>query len=297
MNLYRFIDTWKAEFTVRDLCRVLVVPESSYYDWHHHGREIADARAERDAAVVTEIRRAHDDSTGTYGSPRIVDELRDAGMVISERKVASLMAENGIAGLSGREHSTTTTVRGRVPAPFGDLLQRQFQPAAPDVAWYGDVTYIWVENRFWYLATVIDACTKQVVGWAFDDHMRTDLVVVALQRAVARRGRVPVGLIFHTDRGSQYTSSEFQALCRGLHIRQSMGRRATCFDNAAAESFFATLKRELVDRYFWKSASQLHNGLFTWIETWYNRRRRHSSIGNMTPVQADHAYRQDSKTA
>jgi putative transposase len=297
VSLYRFIDIQKASFTIRALCRVLPVPESSYYDWDHHGRAIADARAGRDAELVATIREVHDASTGTYGSPRITDELRDDGIVVSQRRVAELMAANGITGLSGREHSTTTTRADRMAAPFPDLLQRDFQPPLPDVAWYGDVTYIWVAGQFWYLATVIDACTKQVLGWAFADHMRTELVGLALQRAVARRGRIPAGVIFHTDRGSQYTSNDFSALCRSFKIRQSMGRRGTCYDNAAAESFFATIKRELVERYVWKCAGQLHNGLFSWIETWYNRQRRHSSIGYLTPVQADQVYRAHRQTA
>lgn len=297
MSQYRFIDAQKATFTVRALCRTLQVPESSYYDWDSHGRRVADARAGRDFGLIEQIRRVHDASTGTYGSPRVVVELNDDGVVVSERKVAELMAANGIAGISGRERSTTTTRSDRMAAPFPDLLQRNFQPEAPDVAWYGDVTYIWVEGMFWYLATVIDASTKEVIGWAFADHMRTELVATALRRAVARRGRIGRGVIFHTDRGSQYTSREFARLCRSFHVRQSMGRRGTCYDNAAAESFFATLKRELVDRYVWKSADQLHNGLFTWIETWYNRQRRHSSIGYRTPVQADRAHRQRCQTA
>jgi putative transposase len=295
--LYRFIDAQKATFTIRALCRCLAVPESSYYDWDHHGRQLADARTERDAGLVAEIRRVHDESTSTYGSPRIVEELNDDGIVVSRRKVAELMAVNGIAGLSGREHSTTTTRADRMAAPFPDLVQRDFQPARPDTVWYGDVTYIWVAGMFWYLATVIDASSKEVIGWAFADHMRTELVATALRRAVARRGRLRRGVIFHTDRGSQYTSAEFGRLCRSFGIRQSMGRRGTCYDNAGAESFFATLKRELVDRYVWKSSDQLHNGLFTWIETWYNRRRRHSTLGYLTPAQADMVYRQLGETA
>jgi transposase InsO family protein len=154
-----------------------------------------------------------------------------------------------------------------------------------------------VDGGFNYLATVIDACTKEVLGWAFADNMHTDLIVTALDRAVARRGQIPRGIIFHSDRGSQYTSKEFKRVCRSYRIRQSMGRRGVCYDNAAAESFFATIKRELVERYTWKSADQLHNGLFVWIETWYNRRRRHSSIGYQTPAQANIEYRRNQKSA
>lgn len=297
MSLYRFIDAQKAVFGVRALCRVLRVPESSYYDWDHHGRAIVERRAARDAVLVGEIRRVHDDSAGTYGSPRVTVELATNGIVVSERKVAALMAEHHIVGLSGREHSTTTTRSARMAAPFPDLVQRQFQPVSPDAVWYGDVTYIWVDNKFWYLATVLDASSKRVLGWAFADHMRSELIETALRRAVARRGMIPPGVIFHSDRGSQYTSTSFNKLCRSYKIRQSMGRRGTCYDNAGAESFFSTLKRELVDRYWWKSVDQLKNGLFYWIESWYNRRRRHSSVGYLTPVEADRVYRQRDQPA
>jgi len=293
VNLYRFIDTWKAEYGTGRLCRVVGVPASSYFDWNHHGRRLAADRAEADQRIVSQIRAVHDDSTETYGSPRVHAQLVDDDVVISRRRVAQLMAVNGIVGLTGREHSTTTTRRDRMAAPFPDLVGREFCPPGRDLCWYGDVTYIWVDNRFWYLATVIDAGTKQVLGWSFADHMRTELVTDALHAAIRRRGGlVPVGLIFHSDRGSQYTSHEFAKVCTMYGIRQSMGRRGVCFDNAGAESFFATLKRELVDRYIWKSVHQLKNGLFTWIETWYNRRRLHSTLGYRTPAQADTEYRE-----
>ena len=276
----------------------MAVPESSYFDWNSDGRGVAAAKADRERVLVAQIRVFHDASTATYGSPRVHADLVEGGVVVSRRRVAEVMAANAIAGLSGREHSTVTTRRDRLEAPFPDLVGRRFHPAAPDVRWYGDITYIWVDHRFWYLATVIDAHTKAVVGWAFADHMRAELVIEALNAAVARRGGItPVGLIFHTDRGSQYTSGEFAKWCKLHRIRQSMGRRGVCYDNAGAESFFATIKRELVNRYYWKSVDQLRGGLFQWIETWYNRQRRHSTIGNRTPAQADTDYRELHKAA
>jgi putative transposase len=292
VSLYRFIDIQKASFTVRSLCRVLRVPESSYYDWDHHGRQLVVERDARDLGVVSLIRGFHDASTGTYGSPRVHHDFVEASINISRRRVAGLMAAHRIVGVTGRERSTVTTRRDRMEAPFPDLVARQFLAAAPDLVWYGDITYIWVNTKFWYLATVIDACTKQVIGWAFDDHMRGELAGEALLAAVRRRGgMIPAGVIFHSDRGSQYTSHEYGRLCTLYGIRQSMGRRGVCFDNAGAESFFATLKRELVNRYVWKNADQLYNGLFSYIETWYNRRRRHSTLGYRTPIQVDNEYR------
>ena len=294
MTLYAFIDAQKATLPVTSLCRVLSVPESSYYDWHGTGRARHADRAAAKGELVAAIRDVHDNSDATYGSPRVHDGLRKQGTVVSLRRVAEVMAGAGIVGLSGREHSTTTTRRDRMAAPFPDLVGRNFAPLFPNTCWYGDVTYIWITDRFWYLATVIDAATKELLGWSFADHMRTELITDALHAAVHRRGGVvPAGLIFHSDRGSQYTSDEYGLVCRLYKIRQSMGRRGVCFDNAGAESFFATIKRELVDRYTWNSADHLRIHLFNWIETWYNRRRTHTSIGMRTPHQAytDHLNR------
>lgn len=294
MKLYRFIDIQKANHTIRDLCRVLKVPEPSYYHWNTEGRANADERTAADEALLVKIRKIHDDSTETYGAPRVQAELAaEHDIQVSRKRVARLMAADGLNGQCGRRRGIRTTIPGKTPAPFPDLLERDFTAAAPDVAWYGDITYCWAAGRHWFMASVIDAATKQVVGWSFADHMRDDLVIEALDRAVARRGNIPVGLIFHSDRGSQYTSHDFGAACRRHGIRQSMGRKATCFDNAAAESFFATFKRELVDRYIWKSGQQLHHAVFVWIESWYNRRRRHSTIGYRSPDQAhaDHTRR------
>lgn len=289
---YRYIDAQKATHTIRDLCAVLAVPESSYYDWNRAGRAHADERAARDEALTEKLRGFHEDSGCSYGAPRVHGDCVEAGVVISRRRTAELMRKAGIVGLCGREHSTTTTRRDRMAAPFPDLLNREFHPAAPDVAWYGDITYLWLNERFWYLTTVIDASSKMVLGWALRDHMRDDLVADALTMAVNRRGgTVPKGLIFHSDRGSQYTSKSFGILCTRHGIRQSMGRRGVCFDNAGAESFFSTIKRELINRYQWNSIGNLRNGLFTWIETWYNTRRRHTTIGNKAPAQAEHEHR------
>lgn len=293
---YRFIDTQKARkdpesgkrvgYPIWLLCEVFEVPESSYYDWNATGRARATERAVRDQELTEEIRSAHASSDGTYGAPRVTSELCDGGMVVSKRRVAELMRAAGIQGLSGREHSIATTRRDRLSVPIPDLVGRLFLPSDPDVTWYGDVTYIWIENKFHYLATVIDACTKQVLGWALANHMRTDLVASALKMAVARRGGNVTGVVFHSDRGSQYTSGEFQQLCKSMGIRQSMGRTGICYDNAAAESFFATFKRELVDRYWWDSFKGFRQSVFEWIEGWYNSRRRHTSIGMKSPNQA-----------
>lgn len=291
MTKYTFIDAQKADFPIRALCGVLDVPESSYFDWNAGGRARHEARMDRKSELEAQIRVVHADSDATYGSPRIHAALRDDGVEVGLRRVAETMAEAGITGLSGREHSTATTRRDRMAAPFPDLVGRNFTPLTPNALWYGDVTYIWIVDKFWYLATVIDAATKELLGWSFADHMRTSLVTSALDAAVRRRGgSIPDGVIFHSDRGSTYTSDEYGAACESYGIRQSMGRRGVCYDNAAAESFFATIKRELVDRYKWDNADNLRVHLFEWIETWYNSRRLHTSVGMRTPNQVYRDY-------
>ena len=269
------------------MCHVLGVPESSYHDWAKTGRIIENKRAAEEAVIVEEFRAVHVWSNGTYGAVKIQDRLKTTGRTISVRRVAELMSQHGIYGVSGRRPSTRTTLRDSAAGPFPDLVERRFQPCRPDVVWYGDITYIWVNSRFWFLATVIDAATKQVVGWAFADHMRTDLVAAALHAAVRRRGsRIRAGIIFHSDRGSQYTSAEYGNVCALYKIRQSMGRTGVCWDNAAAESFFATLKRELIYRFHWNDPKVLEQDLYYWIEAWYNNSRAHMSLGLKTPNQA-----------
>jgi transposase InsO family protein len=285
--IYRFIDTEKANYPIRILCRVLEVPQSSYFDWHRSGRHTAAVRAAANSVIVDEIRAVHAASDGTYGAVKIHDQLQKRGRRIACRQVAELMREHRIYGVSGREPGIRTTITDRGPCRFPDLVERRFQPCRPDVVWYGDITYIWVNGRFWFLATVIDAATKQVIGWAFADHMRTDLVTDALHAAVRRRGhRIRAGIIFHSDRGSQYTSTDFGKICALYKIRQSMGRTGVCWDNAGAESFFATLKRELIYRYRWNNATLLHRDLYYWIEAWYNNQRTHHTLGLRTPNQA-----------
>ena len=210
MSKYQFIDAQKADgYPVWLLCEILDVPTSSYYDWNRTGRARHAGRAVADAVIVEKIRTVHAESDGTYGAPRVRAELADGGVIGSKRKIAELMASHQISGLSGREHSTATTRRDRLAAPFPDLVNRHFCHDRPDTVWYGDITYIWVGQRFWYLATVIDAATKEVLGWRFADHMETSLIEDALKAAVARRGRDVRGVIFHSD--SEYVGASFGA--------------------------------------------------------------------------------------
>ena len=285
--IYRFIFSEKANHAIRTLCRVLEVPSSSYFDWVKRGRALEAKRAVEEAVIVEEIRAVHAWSNGTYGAVKVHDRLATLGRRVSCRRVAELMSEHRIYGVSGRLPGMRTTLRDDKAGLFPDLVERRFRPCRPDIVWYSDITYIWVNGKFWFLATVIDAATKQVIGWAFADHMRTDLVTQALHAAVRRRGnQIRAGIIFHSDRGSQYTSTEFGRVCALYKMRQSMGRTGVCWDNAGAESFFATLKRELIYRYHWNDATVLQTDLYYWIEAWYNNKRTHLTLGLRTPNQA-----------
>lgn len=290
MSQYRFIDAHRAVFPLKALLHALEVPASSYHRWNSEGRARQEQRDANGVWLVGEIRRVWRDSGETYGAKKVQVQLRRERINTTVRRVAELMAAHGMAGVSGRDKTTTTTRRGRLAAPIADHVARNFQPAEPNTVWYGDITYLWVEGRFWYLASVIDAATKEVLGWSFTDHMRSDLVIDALARAIRRRGGHVHGVIFHSDRGSQYTSSEFGDFCRDNHIIRSMGRTGVCWDNAAAESFWSTLKRELTKRFHFDTARQLRAALFAWIETWYNRRRLHASLDYRTPIEAYQAH-------
>lgn len=282
---YLFIDTQKALFPLYLLLRILDVNSSSYHYWNTAGRTNYQARQAAELVLVDEILDVAVMSNGTYGSPRMTVELNAKGTTVSERRVAETMARHRITGTCGVEPSTRTTIPSKKRKPFPDLVERRFLADIPDTVWYGDITYIWVKDRFYYLATVIDAATKEVVGWGLEDNMETPLITSALASALKRRGIDGRGLIFHSDRGSQYTSDDFTGFCKARKIRQSMGRKATCYDNAAAESFFATIKRELVDRWLWDDPMILRFEVFEWIEGWYNTRRRHTTIGSIAPAQ------------
>jgi transposase InsO family protein len=205
--IYQFIDTEKANYPVYAICDVLDIGTSAYYYWASKGRRLEAARAASEAELVAAIRTVHAWSNGTYGAVKIQDHLVKAGRNVSCRRVAELMSEHRIYGVSGRTPGMRTTLRDAKAGLFPDLVERRFKPCRSDVVWYGDITYIWVNGQFWFLATVIDGATKQVIGWAFADHMRTDLVAQALHAAVRRRcHRIRAGIIFDTDRGAQCTA-------------------------------------------------------------------------------------------
>ncbi|MFF0659582.1 IS3 family transposase [Micromonospora tulbaghiae] len=280
--MYPFIEAEQAgKHNVKRACELLKVSRSAYYQ-HASGEQSTRARV--DEELTAKIRAVHAASNGTYGAPRIHAELAEAGLRHGRKRIARLMRDDGVRGKSPRRWQATT-----IPDPAAptrpDLVQRDFavNPAAIDTRWCGDITYINTWEGWLYLATVIDLASRRVVGWAVADHLKTDLVDAALTDALRRR-RPADGLVFHSDRGCQYTSAQHARLAKRHGVRLSVGRRGQCWDNAVAESFFATLKTELIHRQAWTSRQAAYQATFEYIEGWYNTRRRHSSLGYQSPV-------------
>ncbi len=270
----------KTNFPVAAMCRVLNVSRTGFHNWE---RRAPSDRALTDAFLTEKIRQIHDTSRGVYGVPRIHAELRmEHDVRVGRKRVARLMKAAGISGVRPRKRWRTTI---RIPGvtPATDLVERQFRPDRPNVLWVADITYLRSGEGWLYLAAVQDVYSRQIVGWSMATHMRASLVVDALKMALARRRPDP-GLIHHSDQGSQYVSLAFGRAAGEAGIAVSMGSRGDAYDNAVAETFFATLKKELVNRRTWPSRLELQSAAFEYIEALYNRRRRHSTLGMLSPV-------------
>lgn len=267
------------------MCRVLEVSTSGYYDWR--GR--AESRRQKeDRRLVVEIKAIHKESRQSYGSPRIHDELKDRGRRCGRKRVARLMRLHGLRAKQTRRFKATTDSKHTLPVAE-NVLSRQFTVSAPDVAWSADITYIPTRQGWLYLAVVIDLFSRRVVGWSMHKRLKRRLVLDALKMAL--RGRSPgPGLIHHSDRGSQYASGDYQALLAAQQMVCSMSRRGNCWDNAPVESFFSTLKRELVHHRRYQTRAEARAEIFEYIEVWYNRRRRHSSLGYKSPAQYEELF-------
>ncbi|MFF6816039.1 IS3 family transposase [Streptomyces sp. NPDC012403] len=277
-----FISDNRADFGVKRVCRVLGVSRSGYY----RHQATVKARAERaveEERAVSEIRQIHADHQGAYGAPRVHAELRSRGRKINRKRVSRLMRINHIVGRHLRRKKRTT-IQDKTAPPVPDLVMRDFTADVLNTKWCGDITYVAVGSSWLYLATVIDICSRRVIGWSIADHMRTSLVTDAIEMAVASRGGQVHGVVFHTDRGAQYRSAAFDEVCRRHGIRRSMGRVGSSYDNALAESFFQSLKRELLHGRRWISKAQTRLELFKWL-SYYNRRRRHSTLGYIAPAE------------
>lgn len=293
MRIFRFIAAWKAEHSIKLMCRVLEVSRSGFHAWA--ARE-PSARAIADQALTGRIAEIHAESRKTYGSPRVHAELRlEDGVRVGRKRVERLMRRAELSGqVRRRRGKTTIRVQGVRAAP--DLVERDFNPTEPNRLWAADITYIRTWEGWLYLASVMDCCSRAIVGWAIADHLRAELVVDALEMAVARR-RPDAGLVHHSDQGSQYTSLVFTRRCRSVGIDVSMGSRGDCFDNAALESFHASLKKDLIHRQSWPTKAQARTAVFDYIEAFYNRRRRHSTLGMLSPLEYENGTLRPSRTS
>ena len=285
---FEFIQAERANSPVTLLCRVLEVSCSGFYRWTH-ARTRPSPRRNVNERLAVEIRSIHGESRGTYGSPRVHAELRARGFEIGLNRVARMMADLGVTGQRPRRFRRTTDSHHSHPiAP--DLVARDFNPSAPNQLWAADITYIATTSGWAYLAVVLDLFSRRVIGWAIAEHMRTELVLEALARALGTREHGE-DLVHHSDRGSQYASTRHREELERRGIQVSMGARGCAYDNAAVESFFATLKKDLVYRVKWLDHHQASLAINEYIQVFYNRRRLHSTLGYMSPVdyEAMHA--------
>jgi putative transposase len=278
VSSYRLIEAEKTSFPVHLMCRMLGVSRSGYYGWRDRP---PSRRSREDTALTEKVREIHRRSRHTYGSPRVHAELRALGTRCSRKRVERLMRKSGLRGcMRGRRRGTTH--RGK-RALAEDLLKRNFAATEVDRVWVADITYVATAEGFLYLAFILDVHSRRIVGWAMESHLRTELVVDALQMAVWRRKPAP-GLVHHSDQGVQYTALSFSERLREVGITPSMGRTGSALDNAMAESFVSTLKAELVSNLEFPTRQAAKTAIFEYLETFYNTRRLHSSLGYMSPA-------------
>lgn len=270
----------KSNFTITRMARLLGVSRSGFYAWTHQSPSKQAIRRER---IEGKVAWFHGESDEVSGAPRILKDLREDGEQISRKTVAKAMRSLGLQGISPKKWRTTT-VTGATDTYPADAVKRAWDTGVLNTVWVGDITYLRTWEGWLYLATVIDACSRRVIGWAIDDHMRADLVENALKMAITLRGDLPRSVVFHTDRGTQYVSAQVTQFAAENNITRSMGGTGVCWDNAMAESFFATLKTEFYYRRVWPTKKGAKIAVGAWIEDRYNRRRRHSSIGQVSPV-------------
>lgn len=275
---YAFMQEHASQFPVKALCRVLGVARSGYYAWC--SRKASDA-LQRRAELDQQVARAYHARSGRSGSPRLWRDLRDAGISCNRKTVAASLRRQGLRARAARKFKATTNSRHTLPVA-ANLLQQDFSASAPNQKWVGDITYLHTQEGWLYLAVMIDLFSRKVVGWAMSERMTADLVCDALSMALWRR-RQPTGVIVHSDRGSQYCSAAYQRLIEKHALRCSMSAKGNCYDNACAESFFHSLKVECIHGESFASRDQMRETVFEYIETDYNRQRRHSTLDYISP--------------
>jgi putative transposase len=278
------IEMEKATFDVTWMCRRLHVSRAGYYKWRQRKASAPSEREQRKQRLLTLIRKSHQDSDGVNGAPRVTADLREAGEVVSRKTVAKIMRANEIRGISPRPCRPVTTIPDQVAHAIPDRVGRRFDRGALNLVWTSDITYLRTDEGWLYLCAVRDGHSRRVVGYEFSDSLHTDLVETALRRAVSFRDGCTRGVIFHADRGCQYTSTQLHKAARDLRVRLSVGRTGVCWDNSQIESFWSTLKTEFYDRYHFATRAEAIHAVSSWIETVYNRSRRHSALGYLAPV-------------
>jgi transposase InsO family protein len=265
------------------MCDILDVSRSGYYAWRDRPISV---RAKRQREVIERIHRAYDDSHGTYGSPRITVELKAAGTAVCQNTVAKYMRLAEVRVTPRRRFVPRTTDSDHPYPTAPNVLARDFSADKPDLKWAGDITYIWTDEGWLYLSVVIDLCSRRVIGWSMNQNLKADGVIDALSMAMRKRRPGTGTLLHHSDRGSQYACDAHRALLAQHEVTVSMSRPGNCYDNAIVESFFGTFKTELVNRVErYRTRDEARTGVFEWIECWYNRKRRHSSLGYLSPEQ------------
>jgi len=282
---YQFIQEHLGQFSARAMCRVMEVTHSGFYAWR---TSMPSPRSESNEQLLCHIKEVHHASKQTYGSPRIHQELRTQGLRCGRHRIARLMRAHQIRA-KGKRRFVVTTQSDHSQPVHENILDRQFTASAPNQRWASDITYLWTNEGWLYLAVVLDLFSRRVVGWSMQERMHTSLVSDALTMALAAR-RPSSGLLHHSDRGSQYASGSYQDQLQQHEITCSMSRKGNCWDNAVVESFFSTLKWELISDQSVGSRSEMRSSIFEYIEVWYNRKRRHSTLGYVSPAQFEQSY-------
>jgi len=279
MKRFAFINTWKKVYSIERLCKVLSVTSRGFRAWRT--RPIS-RRQREDMVLLAHMREQFTISRKTYGRTRMVDELRDMGFTVGHRRVGRLMRDNGIKAVRTRKYkATTNSNHSYAIAP--NVLDRNFKATQPNQKWAVDISYIWTREGWLYLAVVMDLHSRRIIGWAVSNRMKRDLAIKALQMAITLR-RPPKGCIHHSDRGSQYCSKDYQKLLKKHNFEVSMSGKGNCHDNAVVETFFKTLKAELIWRNTWQTRKQVQMALFNYINGFYNPKRRHSTLGGLSPM-------------
>lgn len=282
---YRFIENHRSEFRVQKMVKVLDVSRSGYYQWRKRPESTLKMA---NKTLLIAIEGVYDDFKGRYGSPRITRELKANNVACSENRVARLMRQNEIQAKTKRKFKATTNSRHQLPVAE-NLVEQNFTANKPDELWTSDITYVWTEQGWLYLAVVLDVCCRRIVGWATSHRITQNLVLNALKQALWQR-KIEPGLMFHSDRGSQYASESVKELLAKHRITQSMSGKGNCYDNAITEAFFKTLKSELVYWEKYETTQQAHSSLFEYIEFFYNQKTMHSSINYLSPVDYEKTF-------